>query len=105
MAVVLIAEDDVDVSAILERLFTRAGFTVLWHRTVACATLGQAPVNPRTAHRRLPARGEDLHQGIGLSRRKDELDIARLVGRRNIRTDRETEEHAPIRVAEDLEIP
>jgi len=29
MAVVLIAEDDVDVRAVLERLFTRAGFTVL----------------------------------------------------------------------------
>ena len=29
MAVVLIAEDDVDINAVLQRVFTRAGFTVL----------------------------------------------------------------------------
>lgn len=29
MAVVFIAENDIDVNAVLERLFTRAGFTVL----------------------------------------------------------------------------
>lgn len=57
-----------------------------------------------TRIRRLPARSERLRQRIGLSRRKNELDIVRLLRGPTSRPDPEAKQHAPVRVADDLQI-